>query len=47
MAETINMFNQQIERSATANDEQSYERRRASYIDAGEARTGTPTSWGV
>ena len=35
MAETINMVNQQIERSAAANSEQSYERRCASYIDAG------------
>jgi len=35
MAETINMVNQQIERSAAANGEQSYERRCASYIDAG------------
>jgi len=29
------MVNQQIERLVTANDEQSYERRCASYIDAG------------
>ena len=35
MAETINMVNQQIERSAAANGEQSYERRCASYIEVG------------
>jgi len=35
MAETINMVDQQIEHSAAANNQQSYERRCASYIDVG------------